>query len=52
MSQRLFDECVSYFQIMRQDDPNCDLKINIGINIGQHDIFYGLVILLNIFKII
>ena len=40
---RLFDGWVPCFQIMRQCDPNFDLKINIG---------RGLVILLNIFKII
>ena len=33
---------------MRQCDPNLDLKINKG----QHDIFHGLMILLNIFKVI
>ena len=27
---------LSYFQIMRQDDPNFDLKINIG----QHDLYF------------
>ena len=64
MSQRLFDGGVSYFQIMRWDDPNFDLKINIGqhdlyfmvmlkifkINIGQHDLYF--MVMLKIFKII
>ena len=36
MSPRLFDGCVSYFQIMRQCDSNFDLKINIG----QHDLYF------------
>ena len=40
----------SYFQIMRQFDPNFDLKVNTS----EHDLylFHGLLILLNIFKII
>ena len=46
---RIFDGWMSYFQIMRQCEPNFDLKINRS----QHDLqFHGLVILLNIFKII
>ena len=36
LSQRLFDGWVSYFQIMKQGDPNFDLKINIG----QHDLYF------------
>ena len=57
ISPRLFDTWVSYFQTMRQCDPNFDLKVYIN----QHDIYiykstwpiiHGLVILLNIFKII
>ena len=36
ISPRLFDGCVSYFQIMRQCDSNFDLKINIG----QHDLYF------------
>ena len=47
ISQRLFDGWVSYFRKKRQGDPNFDLKINLG-----QPIFHGLVILLNIFKII
>ena len=38
---------MSYFQIMRKCDPNFVLKINIG----QHDLYF-MVILLNSFKII
>ena len=30
ISPRLFDACVSYFQIMRQCDPNFDLKVNMS----------------------
>ena len=48
ISPRLFGAWVSYFQIMRQCDPNFDLKVNMS----TWPIFYGLVILLNIFKII
>ena len=48
ISPRLFDAWVSYFQIMRQCDPNFDFKINMS----TWSIFHGLVILLNIFKII
>ena len=59
ISPRLFDTWVSYFQTMRQCDPNFDLKVYIN----QHDIYiyiykstwpiiHGLVILLDIFKII
>ena len=36
ISPRLFDGCVSYFQIMRQFDSNFDLKINIG----QHYLYF------------
>ena len=36
MSPRLFDAWVSYFQIMRQCDPNFDLKVNIS----QHDLCF------------
>ena len=36
ISPTLFDAWVSYFQIMRQCDPNFDLKINIG----QHDLYF------------
>ena len=48
ISPRLFDAWVSYFQIMRQCDPNFDLKVNMS----KWPIFHGLVILLNIFKVI
>ena len=48
ISPRPFDAWVSYFQIMRQCDPNFDLKVNMS----TWPIFHGLVILLNIFKII
>ena len=41
----VFDAWVSYIKIMKQCDPNFDLKVNVS----QH---HGLVILLNIFKII
>ena len=50
-SQILFDGWVSYFQIMRECDPNLDLKMNTGIW-STWTIFHGLVIFLNIFKII
>ena len=33
---KTIDGWVSYFQIMRQGDPNFDLKINIG----QHDLYF------------
>ena len=36
ISPTLFDAWVSYFQIMRQCDPNFDLKVNIG----QHDLYF------------
>ena len=49
ISPRLFDAWVSYFQIMRQCDPNFDLKSKYK---STWPIFHGLVILLNIFKII
>ena len=29
-------DCLSYFQIMRQCDPNFDLKVNIS----QHDLYF------------
>ena len=45
ISPILFDAWVSYFQKMRQCDPNFDLKVNI-----TWPILHGLVILLNIFK--
>ena len=50
ISPRLFDAWVSYFQIMRQCDPNFDLKVNIYKSTWP--IFHGLVILLIIFNII
>ena len=34
--QHLFDAWVSYFQIMRQCDPNFDRKVNIS----QHDLYF------------
>ena len=36
ISSRLFDAWVSYFQIMRECDPNFDLKVNIS----QHDLYF------------
>ena len=42
ISQRLFDGWVSYFQIMRQGDPNFDLKITRSTS----PLFHGLVIFL------
>ena len=48
ISPSLFDGWVSYFQIMRQFDPNFDLNKYRS----TWPIFHGLVILLNIFKII
>ena len=47
ITQRLFDGWVSYFRIMRTCDPILYLKIN-----ETWPVFHGLVILLNIFKII
>ena len=36
ISPTLFDVWVSYFQIMRHCDPNCDFKVNIS----QHDLYF------------
>ena len=36
ISPRLFGAWVSYFQILRQCDPNFDLKVNIS----QHDLYF------------
>ena len=52
ISQRLFDGWVSYFQIMRKCDPNLDLKINTDKYRSTWPVFHGLVILLNILKIV
>ena len=49
ISPRLFDAWVSYFQIMRQRDPNIELKSKY---MSTWPIFHGLGILLNVFKII
>ena len=38
LCDRLFDGWMSYFQTMRQCDPNFDFKIN--INIGQYDLHF------------
>ena len=47
ISPRLFDTWVSYFQTMRQCDPNFDLKVYINqhdiyiyIYISQHDLYF------------
>ena len=36
ISSRLFDAWVTYFQIMRQCDPNFDLKVNIS----RHNLYF------------